>query len=228
MSRPLIAANIALALIAGTALGDDAYTHVRAPSHGEASHADILATAFGGSFSAMGRDFSNGSITAVRNKDYSHYGNDDQIWDAGNYCAKLIAAENCADVGFGYVKGTHGGTYRELFDDSDLGAMASVSLDRDFRWAIKVDGWIWDSVYTSREADNWGKDMMVSYTMYNASGSKIGSFLFFEDTKHNSDKDFNDIAVLLCLVPTPQAASMGLLGLGGLGILAGRRRRSAI
>ena len=103
--------------------------------------------------------------------------------------------------------------------------MASFSTDRDFRWAIKVDGWLWDSVYTSREDDNWGKDMMVSYSLYNGSGSFIGSFLFFEDTKHNSDKDFNDIAVLLCLVPAPQAASMGLLSLGGLGVLAGRRRR---
>lgn len=225
MARPLIAVGLALVFIAGTALGDDSYTHVRAPSHGEASHADILATAFGGSFSAMGRNFSNGSITAIRNKDSGYCDTGDQIWDAGNYCTKLIAAENCDDVKFGYVKGTHGGNFREIFDDNDIGAMSSVTVDRDFRWAIKVDGWLWDSVYTSREDDNWGKDMMVSYTMYNAGGSKIGSFLFFEDTKHNSDKDFNDIAVLLCLVPAPQAASMGLLGLGGLGVLAGRRRR---
>lgn len=212
-------------MIAGTALGDDSYTHVRAPSGGEAGHAQILANALGGVFSASGRDYSNGSINAIRNKDYSHHGNDDRIWNAGNYCAKLVAAENNSDVSFGYINGTHGGSYNELFEDTDLGAMASVSTDRDFRWAIKVDGWIWDSIYTSRDADNWGKDMMVSYSLYNGSGNFIGSFLFFEDKKHNSDKDFNDVAVLLCLVPTPQAASMGLIGLGGLGLLAGRRRR---
>lgn len=226
MSRPLFAVSLALVFTAGTALGDDSYTHVRSPSNGEASHADILATAFGGSFSAMGRNFSNGSITAIRNKDNSRYRYDDQIWDAGNYRTKLIAAENCDDVKFGYVKGNHGGHFREIFNNSDIGAMSSVSIGRDFRWAIKVDGWLWDSVYTSREADNWGKDMMVSYTMFNAGGSKIGSFLFFEDKKHNSDKDFNDVAVLLCLVPAPQAASMGLLGIGGLGVFGGRRRRA--
>jgi len=227
MSRPLIAATIGLSLFAGIALadGDDAYTNVRSPSHGEASHADILANAFGGSFSASGRDFSNGSISAVRNRDFSHHGNDDRIWDAGNYTAKMIASENSRDSSFGYINGTHGGHFQELFDSDDLGAEASVSTSNDFRWAIKVDGWIWDSVYTSRDADNWGKDMMVSYSLYNNSGNFIGSFLFFEDKKHGSDKDFNDVAVLLTLVPTPQAATMGLLGLGGIGVLAGRRRR---
>jgi len=226
MSYPVIAAAIGLSMLAGTALGDgDDYTHVRNPSGGEASHAQILASAFGGAFSASGRDFTNGSISAIRNADYSSSGNDDRIWNAGNYTAKMIASENSRSSSFGYINGTHGGNYQELFDSNDLGAEANVSTSSDFRWAIKVDGWIWDSVYTSRDADNWGKDMMVSYSMYNASGSLIGSFLFFEDKKHNSDKDYNDVAVLLTLVPAPQAATMGLLGLGGLGVLAGRRRR---
>ncbi len=229
MSRPLIAATaIGLAFIACTALGDDSFTHVRSPSSGEASHASILATAFGGSFSASGRDYSNGSISAIRNKDHGSHDSNDQIWDAGNYTAKMIASENQAASTFGYIKGSHGGYYQELFSSDDLGAVSTVSINRDFRWAIKVDGWLWDSIYTSRENDNWGKDMMVSYTLYNGSGSKIGSFLFFEDKKHNSDKDFNDVAVLLTLVPTPQAASLGLIGLGGLGLMTGRRRRSTL
>ena len=41
---------------------------------------------------------------------------------------------------------------------------------------------------------------------------------------YNGDYDYNDFAVLLTLAPTPQAALLGILGLGGVGLATGRRR----
>ena len=81
---------------------------------------------------------------------------------------------------------------------------------------------------TSLNSDQSGRDMMVSYSLFNTLGQSIGSMLFFEDHRRSNNKDYNDIAVLLTLVPTPQAATLGLLGLGGMGVLAGRRRRNCV
>ncbi|GAB5496853.1 MAG: hypothetical protein Phyf2KO_19330 [Phycisphaerales bacterium] len=225
MSRPAFIGVIGLALGAGAAFadfGNDDYTHVRSPGS-EPGHASILSSALGGSFSASGLDFSNGSITAIRNRDSGHYSGD-QIWSAGTYNAKIVANHGSADALFGYQNGSSGGHFQTLLDAEDVGSMASTTMDSDFRWAIKVDGFIWDHVYTSREHDNYGKDMMVSYSIFNGMGSMIGSMLFFEDKKHHSDKDFNDVAVFLSVVPTPQAAGMGALAL--LGGLSMTRRRS--
>lgn len=227
MKNPSNALVIGLLMSAGVAVADnDDYTRIHSPNNGEYTHAQILSNALGGTFSASGRDFSNGSINAIRNRDSGYIHNTDQIWSAGTYNAKIIGNQGSNDAEFGYVNGTHGGHFRSLLDAEAIGSSTSTTRDDDFRWAIKVDGFIWDSVYTSRDHDNYGKDMMVSYTLYNASNAIIGSVLFFEDKKHFSDKDFNDVAVLLSIVPAPQAAAMG-----GLTLLAGfgmtRRRRLA-
>lgn len=227
MNTPSKFAVAGLLLGAGIAAADnDDFTRIHGPAMGESNHAQILSNALGGTFSASGLDFSNGSISAMRNRDSGYMSHTDQIWAAGTYNAKIIANEGAYDAEFGYVKGSHGGHFKTLLDAEDIGSMASTTRDREFRWAIKVDGFLWDSVYTSREHDNYGKDMMVSYSLYNASNAFIGSVLFFEDKKHHGDKDFNDVAVLLSVVPAPQAAAMG-----GLTLLAGfgmtRRRRLA-
>ncbi|MEO1584923.1 MAG: PEP-CTERM sorting domain-containing protein, partial [Planctomycetota bacterium] len=71
------------------------------------------------------------------------------------------------------------------------------------------------------------RDHMVTYAIYEQD-HLTGFALFFEDLhKHHSDKDFNDAAVLLSLVPTPQAAGLALAGLGGVGLTAARRRRNS-
>lgn len=221
MERPVFIGVIGLSLSAGAALADNNYTNVR-DAGSEPGHAAILSSALGGNFSASGLDFSNGSITAVRNRDAGRFSGD-QIWSAGSYNAKIVGNHGSNDALFGYVNGNRGGSFQTLLNAEDVGSMASTTMDEDFRWAIKVDGFIWDHVYTSREHDNYGKDMMVSYSLYNGAGSMIGSMLFFEDKKHFSDKDFNDVAVLLSIVPSPQAAGLGALALlSGLSLI--RRR----
>lgn len=236
--RFLTAISAAAALAATTA--EAQYTHVRAPSHGEANHAQILASALGGTFSAATSvDYSNGSIYADRMKDNTGtIGRGDRYWAAGTYHAKMVASEASYTHTFGAVEGTIGGghldTYAAVLDSGNIGSQATITMDEDFRWAIEADSghrrWYDDGIdlYTSREWDNAGdKDHMVAYTL-KRDGNVFGYMLFFEDLKYCPDKDYNDVAVLLTLVPTPQAAMMGLTGLGGLGLLAGRRRRETV
>lgn len=226
MSRPLCAVVVGLALSAATVSAQ--YTSVSAASGGEKSHSQILASALGGTFNNSGsRDFSNGSIFADRLKDSSWSSPTDQIWAAGKYNAKIVAKEADYSHTFGYVAGSSGNTnnFQGLLDTDNVGSETSVTLDGSFRWAIKLDHSDGGRLFTSREKDNYNdRDHMVSYALYNAAGNIFGYALFFEDKKHNSDKDFNDVAVLLTLVPAPQAAAMGLMGLAGVGVLAGRRR----
>ena len=221
MESPAFIGVIGLILTSGIALADNDYTTVR-DAGSEPGHASILSSALGGNFSASGLDFSNGTISAVRNRDSGMYSGD-QIWSAGSFNAKIVGNHGSYDSLFGYVNGDRGGNFQTLLDAQDVDSSASTTINDDFRWAIKVDGFIFDHVYTSRERDNYDKDMMVSYSLYNAAGSMIGSMLFFEDKKLFSDKDFNDVAVLLSIVPTPQAAGIGALAL--LGGLSMTRRR---
>jgi len=225
---------IAAAVSAGAATAQ--YTTVRAPRSGEASHSQILSSALGGSFtSATSKDYSNGTIYADRMKDstYNSVGSD-RYWAAGTYHAKMVAKEAAYSHTFGTVAGTYGGGnlsgYQALLNSSPVGTEATVTMDQDFRWALDVDrgGNHSDILYTSRDWDNAGStDHMVSYKLLR-DGNLFGYALFFEDIKYCSDKDYNDVAVILTLVPTPQAAMMGLTGLGGLGLLAGRRRRESM
>lgn len=218
--------TVAAALSAGGASAQ--YTTVYAPPGGEANHAKILASALGGTFgSVASRDYSNGSIYADRIKD-----NADQLWDAGRYHATMVAREAGYTHTFGFVEGDKGklGHFQGVLRSDEIGSKATVSLDDTFRWAIKNDQQFdGGQLFTSRQKDNPGNDdHMVAYKLLDAAGKFFGYALFFEDLKNCPDSDYNDVAVILTLVPTPQAAMLGLTGLGGVGLLAGRRRRETL
>lgn len=228
MSRPLCAVIVGFGLTAASVSAQ--YTSVSAPSGGELGHSQILALALGGSFNTVGaRNFSNGSILADRIRDKGS--DNDQVWAAGRYNAvTMVASEASYSHTFGYVAGSSGGLggFQGLLDSDNIGSQTSLTIGSDFRWAIKNDASDGGHLFTSRSNDNYNKkDHMVSYALYTETGKLFGYALFFEDKKQNSDWDYNDVAVLLTLVPTPQAASIGALGL--LGVLgASRRRRQTV
>lgn len=197
------------------------FTVVQAPSGSESSHAQILAGALGESFSSTGnrgRDLASANIYANRINDSY-----DQIWGGGSTRATIIGKQAGYSHTFGYVQN---GSFNALLDTDDVGSSTSVHIDGHFEWALKVDDEDGGDLWRSKNYRNkdW-KDHMVTYALYQ-NDNLSGFALFFEDLPGwCTDKDFNDAAILLTVVPTPQAAGLAFAGLGGLGVAAGRRRR---
>ena len=206
------------------------YTRVRAPRGAEANHAEILSRALGGTFERSGkRDYTNGSILADRMHDYKR--NNDQIWDAGMYHVQSIAHEAGYTHSIGVIAGESRGLrdFQTVLRSQEIGSRQTVRMDSEFRWALKVDPQFGGNLFTSRGHDNADCiDHQVSYRLTRDNGDLFGYALFFEDIYGGGDRDYNDAAVLLTIVPTPQAAMLGLAGIGGLGVLGGRRRRSMV
>ena len=234
MSDLKLALGAGLAVVAGSStLAQEGFTRLQSPPGAKASHGDILANALSETFPASGLDFANGSITAIRNLDHS--GNDEgegtgffgQVWAARPYSATIVGHESAGSAEFGYVDDIGGGSNSaRLLNVRDIGSPASATIGTDFRWAIQIVVKGIDPTFTSCESDTLGYDMMMSYTLMNENGLAFASVIFFEDMMIDSDWGFNDVAIPLSVIPTPQAASMG-----GLALLAGlgttRRRLHA-
>lgn len=216
----IIAAAIAATVLATTATAQ--YTTVKSPRNGELSHAEMLSGALGESFAATGRgnrDLASGSMYASRVKDTT-----DQIWDAGTYNATILGREAGYVHSFGFVDD---GAFTPLLRTNETGSSATATIDSSFTWAIQSDKRHGGDRWDSRRNNNLDrKDHMVTYALYD-NDVLSGFVLFFEDLPSwHSDRDFNDTAVLLSIVPTPHAAGLALAGLAGVGITHGRRRRS--
>lgn len=216
----------AVTITAGTASAQ--FTGVRAPRAGEANHAEILSRALGGTFDRVEkRDYTNGSITASRMHDRKR--DNDRIWDAGTYHVETIAHEAGYTHTIGVIagEGRNFDNFENVVRSNELGSQQTVSVDSEFRWALKVDPQFGGNLFTSRGHDNADcVDHQVSYRLANSNGDLFGYALFFEDIYGGGDRDYNDAAVLLTIVPTPQAAMLGFAGIGGLGVFGGRRRRT--
>ena len=235
----------ALTLAAGVTSAQS-LTVVNEPWPGESTHAQMLAEAFGGTFTSMGQTegvnaragqsnmvdmgYTNGSMTFERVADYGNSskvdlinlmnGGDDGDWRDGSYRATSLGGYSSLSHEFGYIGAN--GEFHTIIADGVQALENSIHPNEDFTWAIRTNT---DSEYNSNNLLNGGVDHMVTYAMYDDSNKLIGAVLFFEDwSGDNSDYDYNDYAVMLTLAPTPQAALLGLLGLGG--VAAGRRRRT--
>lgn len=242
-TRTLTAAAIAAVALPSIA---QSLTVVNEPLPGEASHAEMLADAFGGSFASLGTTegvnfhssngntltdigFTNGSVTARRVADLGSAVNpdltdlsagDDSSFAKGSYRADFLQGYSSLSHDFGAM--TEEGEFRSLVGDSGR-TFRSYHPDADFDWALSTSN---GRMFYSDAAGNDGKDHMVTYGIYDDADQLIAAVLFFEDWGGaGSDWDYNDSAVLLTLAPTPQAALLGLAGLGGIGLAAGRRRR---
>lgn len=234
-----------LAMIAAGTTAAQNLTVVNAPRAGESNHAQMLAEAFGGSFTSLGQTegknaiaggasltdvgFTNGSFTLSRISDVGsssstinlkNIAGSDDSWGGGSYRAEALGGYSMHSHTLGYM--TESGDYQSVSATGIVGQNSSIHPNEAFTWAARNGN---GQTFYGDDAMNGGVDHMVSYAMYDASNKLIGAVLFFEDWNGaSSDYDYNDYAVLLTLAPTPQAALLGLLGLGGVGLATGRRR----
>ena len=189
----------------------------------ERTHAQILSSHFGGEFSAVGNDFSNGDIFVTRVDDDL-----DHTYTAESWSARALAIWAGADQSFGTV---------------DSGIVFDVTGDRSAvnGEALDVVGGseiafarFGDQMSTIRASTNpldnpSQRDYVVTYT-YSVDGDPVEDkyLLFFEDLA-KGDFDYNDLVVEVTLhnetppVNLPEPGSLALLGIGALGML--RRRR---
>jgi len=171
----------------------------------------------------------------------------DQVWTDGIAITSVEAKFAAFAQEFGYDSGSG---YVKLFDVSQFGPsgyQVSGSGTVDFahgalwNWVRDGDG---ERFYSSNNRNVDRLDHMVTYQVTGASSQANETvwLLFWEDlkgpygnsgssrhghqTKKTSDRDFNDLVVQIkaTVVPVPQAAVLGALGLGLLGVV--RRRFS--
>ena len=223
----------------GAADAHAGFTNVNAPIHAtESSHAQILSQAYGGTFSASGVNFGNGTLTAQRLNDDST--GSDECWGNAIFSARAIARFAGAEQTFGVIDGASGaGTLQELFTVTGWGTSVSgsaVDLDlceKTVRFARVGSGNLGDETFSSLSLDNFGAaDQMVSYRLLGGPGGVDRFLLFFEDVGAglDSDWDFNDLVVELTArpgvnaVPLPPAAWSGLAALATAGLWNGRKR----
>lgn len=215
----------ALSLMTSSAMG--AFTTVNPPAPGEDSHREILSQvygAFGGEFTADGVNFTNGTLTAERIDD-----DFDQVWADLNFTARGLASFADFSQTFGYLPGSSGGDFVELFelggDEYAVSGEVSTTIDGEFRFARNGNRGI---LASSNPDDNPGdNDHVVTYLLTGEGVSGSIWVLFFED-RRNFDFDYQDLVVEVreagaFIIPTPAAFAAGL---AMMGVAAVRRRRA--
>lgn len=236
IAKTLTGAAAVVALTVGGAV-EAATTSISAPGS-EASHADIFSKSYGGSFSADGLNFTNGSVTAVRVDD-----NNDQIIPPGVYNAEVKGVFAHYGQSLGVLSGTEGKNFTRVLKAKGKGHNAQGSATEldltsgEFRWARKG----WDGTRSSAASDNvGGRDHLVTYQIVGLDTDAVVTMLFFEDLAANrrgADFDFNDLVVevrgktevsRIASAPTPTAFGAGLFALGALAMRRKRRHEANV
>ncbi len=238
-----IAAVIAFA--GSAAVTNAQYASVNPAPGAEHGHTAILNTMYGGAWTAMGVDATNGDWSAHRITDYgallgvglqsiSPKLSQDDIWSAGNGMEITITAK-AKFAGDSHVLGWIDDTLAEpafqpLLSSSAIDTTVVMTPSASFRWAFQNIST--GRVFTSRPQDNLGVgahadetfDQLVTYHVTGPSGqSEIA--LFWEDRigGQSADYDYNDAAFALSVVPAPGTGM--LAGLGLIGLASRRRQR---
>jgi hypothetical protein len=200
------------------------FTSVNPPPSGEKSIKQILDQVYGGSFTANGVNFTNGSKFATRIHDTPEAGSravtvptslvydpyvlnagfqTDQVWSADSVDADARAKFALFSQKFGFAEGVAAVNYQNLMNVSGNGfdQSATASLDnmsnRIWRWGRDGD----NGVFTSQISDNEDEDHMITYRIDNISrmgDENVTTYLLFWEDKYasqNSDFDFNDMVV---------------------------------
>jgi hypothetical protein len=226
-TRLALAGATALAISVSASAG---FTTVHAPSApGEIGHAAILSGVYGGTFSASGVDFSNGSITATRVHDFNGFSGhsqplnllgtnmgtaNDQIWVDGIAHLQAVARYAGYNQSFGYYQGSDdpstgftSGTLLTLSTNPFLGdgpTAGPINIQGEWRWGRT--GTTTNSSLNTDNADN--RDHMVTYRITGSGLASLGYsadavvwMLFWDDQPYDSsDRDFNDLAVEIVAV----------------------------
>jgi hypothetical protein len=240
MFRRLAMVAAATLMVVGSARSAHAgFTEVVPNKEGEPEQAPILSHALGGTFTARGNNFTNGTVTATQLDD-----NDDQIWTGSIISAQAVAAFSSVPEEFGYIAGTGPGNYVNLFTASGTGydvtgSSGPAAIDGSYQ--LSRSGI--NSTFSSDPANNPDKGF-VHLLAYSVTGLPNQApdtqtwMLFWEDTvSEYADWDYNDLVVKLVtdppsvgaataplLIPLPPAAWSGLSGLAVLLVVGGIAR----
>ena len=202
------------------------FTTVNAPWKGEDSQAQILSHAYGGNFQANGLDFTNGTVTAVRQDDTT---NASFHFDISSI--KTISTFSGWSQGLAYGDVNNP---TQLFNVTGkgynaVGETGFIDMPSSFSLVRTGKGGNWSSDAT-QNAD--GADHLVSYLITGTKAKGPTYVMFWEDgTKGHGDFDFNDLAVQISAgsavtVPLPAGVWSGLATLaGGLAVTGYRKAR---
>ncbi len=159
-------------------------------------------------------------------------GSTDQVWQDGTVTFEARARYAGYSQFFGFRSGASGGSgfsntaisVDPGYDGSSSNGI-SIGSGSPFRWMRANDSGGTDNVQLSLASENAqeagvSNDQMIAFEINDGSGTRK-YVLFFEDIDNGGDRDFNDLAIELSVIPLPSGAA---LGMAGLGLLAIRRR----
>ncbi|QOV87324.1 hypothetical protein [Humisphaera borealis] len=193
------------------------------PHASEATTEQILSHQYGGSFTALGNGFTNGSVTATRIDDLN-----DVAWKGDLMTLNAIASFSRSQQSVGLLLGKSGGGYEHLFAVNQFGYLPAASTTVDtsgdfFRFVLDNGGTNLRS--SSLTTENPFGDQLVTYQIDGLGKGPSRYLLFWEDAPiGNSDQDYNDLIVEASFagnggptaVPLPPAVWGGLIVLGGM------------
>lgn len=216
------------------------FTTINPARPSEDGIAKILSTVYGGTFSANGLNFSNGSITATRIDDDL----DKSFTTEGKISARAIALFSKMPQNFGYWAGADaGGTYTKLFDATGTQyALTGEVTDVTVAAALRFGRGGNTALYSSNPEDGTDtlkRDHQVTYKLTGPTFGEGTILAFFEDDDrtgpNTADFDFQDLVVEIrgisggTVIPLPAAVLPGLLTLAGAaGVSAVRKFRRKI
>jgi len=234
ITRPVHVALIApMIILSGSASAG--FTSIQPPTGGEASHAEVFQSFYGGTFNSDGSlNFSNGDITATRIEDTGPIniitldtGNGSAVGDeffAGTSVFVIPRLGEAMDeTGLGFINGD--GSFTPVAPTNDINQLFTATLSGVTRFALANS--TTGAVITSSLADNVdGLDHMVTYHITSDS-ELFGNrwVILFEDRLDGElgfDLDYNDAVFEIIAVPSPASA----IALSLLAIPAARRRRA--